>query len=242
MTEVELVAAGLIFVLAAFAQATTGFGFALVAIPLLVLFIEPEQAIVTVTAAGAALTGGAALRHRADVKRKVAFRYIWTGLLGIPFGLVVLLAVNESVLTGLIGVVVLAAVLAMLLRFRASGPQWQFGAGVLGGALLSSTGMNGPPIVIGLDGLRLSSKQFRATTQVIFVVQDIAALLFFALAGLVTGQTLALWVVSLVALPIGWSLGGLVFDRLNPVRFRAGMLAMLTASACVALGSALTNH
>jgi uncharacterized membrane protein YfcA len=234
-----LAASGAVTGLAAFAQATTGFGFALVAIPLLATVTGPEQAIVAVTALSGLLSGGAAWRYQRAVVVAEVVRYTWTGLIGMPFGLLLLLAVPESTLTAVVGAVVLAAVLAMATRCRARSARLQLGVGVTAGALLTSTGMNGPLIVIGLDGQKRDPSRFRATSQAIFFVQDIFALTMFLAAGLVDAAELL--AVGGIALPAGWTLGSRVFLRLNPAQFRAGMLCMLTLSAGVALISGLSH-
>ena len=235
----SLVLVAAIVVLAAFAQAVTGFGFALVAIPLLATVTGPQEAIIAVSLMGFILTGGAAWQYRKDVVRADAVRFIWAGALGMPLGLLVLLVVSEQTLTLLVGVVVLAAVVAMTLKFRVQAIALRTGLGVLGGALLTSTGMNGPPIVIGIDGSNLKPVNFRATIQVVFFVQGVIALAMFATAGLLNGDVLRLVAVGIVALPVGWVIGNRVFSLMGPDQFRIGVLCMLTLSASVALVSAI---
>jgi len=233
-----LLVSGLIICLAAFAQSTTGFGFALVAVPLLATVTEPQRAVVSVTAVSLLLSAWVGWRHRAALDREAVIGYTWTGLLGMPVGLLVLLVVPSSALKFLVGVVVLLAVAGMLLQFRVSGRGWQIAAGLLGGALLTSTGMNGPPIVIGLDARALPPARFRATLQAIFGLQGVVAVGLFAAAGLVDRELGLLVIAYAVTLPIGWRLGALLFDRLSPRQFRIGVLSMLVLSASVALVTA----
>lgn len=229
----------LVVVLAAFSQAVTGFGFALIAVPLLSVVVGPQHAVVSVTAIAALLAGTVAVRHRDAVDVAAARTFVLTGLLGAPLGLAVLLLVDPATLTVLVGIVALAAVVAMLFRVRATGRRTQLGAGVLGGALLTATGMNGPPIVIGLDGRGLRPVAFRATIQVVFCTQGAVAFALFAAGGLVDRTVLGLVATYVVALPIGWTAGAKLFDRMDARHFRGAMLVMLSASAVVALGSAL---
>ena len=239
MPAVEtLLVSGLIVCLAAFVQSTTGFGFALVAVPLLATVSGPQRAVVSVTAVSVLLSAWVGWRHRAALDREAVVGYTWTGLVGMPAGLLVLLVVSSSTLKILVGIVVLLAVGAMLLRFRASGRGWQVAAGLLSGALLTSTGMNGPPIVIGIDARDLTPAQFRATLQAIFGLQGIVAIGLFAASGLLDREVGMLVAAYAVAVPIGWGLGTMVFTRLSPSRFRRGVMAMLVVSALVALVTA----
>ncbi len=217
MPAVEtLLVSGLIIALAAFVQSTTGFGFALIAVPLLATVTDPQRAVVSVTAVSLLLSAWVGWRHRAALDREAVIGYTWTGLLGMPVGLLVLLVVPSSALKILVGVVVLLAVAGMLLRYRVSGRGWQIAAGLLGGALLTSTGMNGPPIVIGLDARALPPARFRATLQAIFALQGVVAVGLFAVSGLVDREVGPLVIADAVALPIGWRLGALLFHRLSP--------------------------
>jgi len=230
-----LLVSGLVICLAAFVQSTTGFGFALVAVPLLATLTDPQTAVVSVTTVSLLLSAWAGWRHRAAIDRAAMVSYTWTGLLGMPLGLLVLLVVASSTLTILVGVVVLLAVTAMFFQVRVTGPRWQVVAGLLGGVLLTSTGMNGPPIVIGLDARSLSPARFRATLQAIFGLQGVVAVGLFAVSGLLDAHVAVLVAAYAVALPLGWGLGSLVFGRLTPGAFRVGVLAMLTLSAIMAL-------
>lgn len=233
-----LLVSGLIIALAAFVQSTTGFGFALVAVPLLATVTDPQRAVVSVTAVNLLLSAWVGWRHRTTLDRDAVIGYTWTGLLGMPVGLLVLLVVPTSALRVLVGVVVLLAVAGMLLRLRVSGRGGQIVAGLIGGALLTSTGMNGPPIVIGMDARALPPARFRSTLQAIFALQGFVAVGLFAATGLLDRGVGLLVLAYAVALPIGWRLGTLVFDRLSPKQFRVGVLAMLVLSASMALVAA----
>ena len=72
---------------AAFAQSVSGFGSALVAIPLLSVLAGPRTAVVTITALSVAMTTLATVRERRHVERRVAATLALTGLLGMPVGL-----------------------------------------------------------------------------------------------------------------------------------------------------------
>jgi uncharacterized membrane protein YfcA len=87
---VAFVVAMLVFMLAAAAQAVTGFGLALVAVPFLTVAMGPVAAVVSTTVVSLALTAWASLRERAHVERRVAGRLVVSALLGMPAGLLLL--------------------------------------------------------------------------------------------------------------------------------------------------------
>jgi uncharacterized membrane protein YfcA len=232
-------AAAAVFLLAASAQAVTGFGFALVAVPLLLLVTDSVTAVVATTAVSLLLTGLIGYRERAHVRRPTAVRFIVAGLIGMPLGLVALARLDERPLTILIAVAVLlcAGLLWSGVRVPAGfGPQW--GAGLLSGALLTSTGMNGPPVVLMLQARAIAPRPFRATLQVIFFGQDIAAVAAFAVLGYLDPAVATIVAAAVVGVPAGWWLGDRLFGLLPPAGFRILVLTTVTATAAVSLATA----
>ena len=227
--------AALIFVVAGIAQAVTGFGLALAAMPLLVLFIDPEQAVMIAVAVGAVITAIAWRRERAHVDVASARRLTGFAMLGLPVGLLALTLLSERLLTGLVAVTVLTLVLAMRLRLSIpSGPTAVRVAGVASGALLTSTAINGPPLVLVLQAAGHPPRTFRATLQAVFCLQDLLALVAFAVLGSYDLVVAAGSLGGVVGVRVGWAIGERIFDRLRPETFQRGVTGLLVVSALVA--------
>lgn len=227
-----------VFVLAALAQAVSGFGSALVAVPLLTLVVDPATALVSATVVSLLLVAGSSWRERDHVEAKVARRLTLAGLLGMPLGLVALRTLDDRSLSTLIALTLLTMVALLALGVRLpSGPRTQLGAGVTSGALLTSTGMNGPPLVLVLHAFE--PRRFRATLQAVFLGQDVVAVVAFAVLGLLSTQTLACVVGGALGLPLGWLVGDRIFHLLAPERFRAVVLAGLVLTGLSALANAV---
>lgn len=227
-------AAAAIFMAAALAQAVTGFGSALVAVPLLTLVADPVTAVVVATSVSLVLSSGAAWRERRHVDVRTARALTVAGVLGMPAGLLVLRLLDESLLTACI-----AATMLVLVVLVASGlhvPERALPvAGLASGALLTSTGMNGPPLVMALVGRE--PLRYRATLQAVFAGQDLVAVAAFVVLGLVDREALLLIVAGAVGLPIGWRVGDLVFHRIPASRLRlvvVGGLVLTGVSMLVA--------
>lgn len=228
--------------LAAFAQAVSGFGSALLAVPLLSVLAGPRAAVVTITMLSVAMTAVATARERQHVEWRVTGTWALTGLLGMPVGLLLLSVLDPRALTLAIAALVLA--FALLLATGASphpGPWARRVAGVASGAMLTSTGMNGPPLVITLQAMRLRADRFRATLQAVFWTQDMAAVVGFLVIGQVSRTVLVAVAAGLPGLPLGWLLGDRVFTRLDAPVFRRLVLGMLVLSALAAAVSALAG-
>jgi uncharacterized protein (TIGR03084 family) len=106
------VALGLALVVAgaALVQSISGFGFALLSVPLMALLIDAKDAVVVAALFGLASSTVLATRVHQGVVWPVARRMLASAALGMPLGLVVLLTVDERVLRLIIAVAVLAFV------------------------------------------------------------------------------------------------------------------------------------
>lgn len=227
-------AAAAIFVVAALAQAVTGFGSALVAVPLLALLADPVTAVVVATGVSLVLSSGAAWRERTHVDVRTARDLTVAGVLGMPAGLLVLALLDESMLTAGIAATMLVLIVLVATGLRVPGRALPV-VGLASGALLTSTGMNGPPLVMALVGQE--PVRYRATLQAVFAGQDLVAVAAFAVLGLVDREALLLTVAGTVGLPLGWRLGDVVFHRIPASRLRhvvVGGLVLTGVSMLVA--------
>jgi uncharacterized protein len=214
------------------AQAITGFGFALVAVPLLALAVSPRDAITTVTATSAVLTASAALRHRDLVDRRLTARCTIAAVAAMPVGLIALILLPQRVLTfGVVAVAVAFLTLSSIGWQPRPGGRQATMAGLISGASLTATGMNGPPLVAMLHAFRLPRRQQRATLQAVFTIQDMVAVAAFAVLGQMPGRV---WLLTLAAVPaaeLGWLGGDRIFRMLDERATRRMVSLLLVATA-----------
>lgn len=238
MTDLLLTAgaAVAIFVAAALAQAVTGFGSALVAVPLLTLLVDPVTAVVVATAVSLVLSSGAAWRERAHVAVGPARTLTVTGVVGMPAGLLALHLLDESLLTAGIAAAMLVMVLLVASGLRVPDRAVPV-AGLASGALLTSTGMNGPPLVMTLAGLE--PLRYRATLQAVFAGQDLIAVAAYAVVGLWSVTAALLVVAGVAGLPLGWRVGDAIFRRIPAHRLRHVVVAGLVVMGLSMLVTAL---
>jgi uncharacterized membrane protein YfcA len=227
-----LTATALAVAAGAFAQSVTGFGFAMVAIPLVSFVLGPVDAVVVVTVVACVLTLGASRRHRSDVQWSVAVRMVLAGVLGMPVGLAALTLLDDRVLAMGIAVVIgVFAVLAFVGFSLERSTPVMLGAGVTSGVFLTATGVNGPPLVAALQAMGFGPRQMRATLQATFAAQDVLAVAGFVVVGQLHGRTWLLAAVGVPGLVVGWLLGEQVFERVDQRVFRVLVLVVLLVSA-----------
>lgn len=237
MSGWELVAVcGAVF-LAAATQQLAGFGYALLAVPLLSVLIGPKDAVALASLSGLAGTAlmVVRLRHRTD--RPVVGRLLLGAFVGMPLGIVLLRRLPAPPLQVAVSVVVLVAValLASGARLRRESARTELGAGFVSGMLNTSIGIGGPPVVLVLQAAEHEQHAFRATTVSYFLVANLVALPLFFASGVVDHST---WVAGLVAIPAALA-GTLAFERVayrvRTEHFRRLVLSLLVVAAVVSL-------
>ena len=176
-----LIATFAIIAVAAAAQAVTGFGFALLAVPLLALVMPVNTAVVVGSIASLAMSVVTATRDRAHVQWRTATFIVAVAVVAMPLGLYLLVALPASALTGLVGASVLVSTFLVWLRPTLPDRRGTLICiGLLVGLLTTATGTNGPPLVAAFQSLGYGKQAFRATIAAVFVGCGIVSIGFFA--------------------------------------------------------------
>jgi uncharacterized membrane protein YfcA len=236
---VSLLAGGLCVVAASFLGGVTGFGYSLVATPLLLLLGFPLPFVVTVNLALAFVTRiPVAYRFRADLYPRRVAGLIAGSIPGLWLGVEVLEAAPESTIKLAAGLIVMAAAL-LLWRAESAPPPRQLPgapvvAGVAGGFLGSSTSLNGVAPVLLLARDRASPRSFMADLALYFVVSNAVGLIVLLAQGALEPEALApaflVWLPgSLLANWAGTSVG----PRLPEAGFRRATLAVVFVAGAV---------
>jgi uncharacterized membrane protein YfcA len=168
-----------------------GFGEALIAVPLLSLVISVEVAVPLATLVSITVAAIAVAQDWRKIHFHSAGWLVLSTLVGIPLGLWLLTGVAESIVKGILAVVIIGFSTYCLISrrpFQLKNDRWAwafgFGAGVLGGAY----GMNGPPLVVYGSLRQWSPEHFRATLQGYFLPASLLGMCGYALADLWTTE------------------------------------------------------
>ncbi|WP_248579858.1 sulfite exporter TauE/SafE family protein [Nocardioides sp. InS609-2] len=215
----------------AFAQGTTGLGFALILAPV-VGFIEPLWLPVIVLVLMIPLNVYVLHRERHALD--------WSGVgwitvgrvFGAVVGLWVLIAVPGDGLNLLIGGSTVLAVLATLLisPFRPGSPAL-ISAGVLTGVTETATGIGGPPLALVYQ--HHPAATLRSTMAACFLVGEILSLALLAGAGRVSLHQLLIAAALMPALLIGAWLSQTTHHRVEGPMLRGIVLAFALVSGVV---------
>jgi uncharacterized membrane protein YfcA len=213
--------AGVVF-LATLVRSAFGFGEALVAVPLLALFIPVPVAVPLATLLSVTVAGVILAWDWRKVHARSAGWLIVPTLFGIPVGLFVLTAVSPPVVKGAMAAVIIAFSGYCLFgkhkpSLRDDRLAWAFGlgAGVLGGAY----GMNGPPLVVYGTLRGWTPEHFRATLQGYFLPASAAGMLGFWATGLWVPDVSRYYLPSLIPALAAIAIGRVVNRRMRADAF-----------------------
>jgi uncharacterized protein len=217
-------------------QAATGFGFALVLSPALFAVLDPAEAVTALLLLGAALSVLVLLEGH-EVRPRLLAPMLLASLPGLALGALLLSALSKEALQVGVGVAVVAAALWQL-RHRAARRLPASVAGVISGALTTSISINGPPLVLWLEGEGIRPAEFRATLAAAFLALDVVgAALIVSTQG---SAAVDLGVVGplLACVLGGYWVGALAFRRLDSERFFPVVLALVV---CTGIASVLAG-
>ncbi len=224
--------------MAAIAQAATGFGFGLIVTPFLLIILDSSAAIQVTIACTTVISAVVIPRIWRAVQIRLLLRLIGGSIVGFPIGMLAFMRADLATLKLAVGVMILiftACVIVSTRQLSASSPGPEIAtrprndliAGMASGALTAALGMPGPPILIYLLHMRMPAEVLRATTLSLFAFSYLVSLL--AHASLV-GITPAVWTMAGVLAPIavvGGFIGHATAHRLSTRAFRVAVLSIL---------------
>jgi uncharacterized protein len=218
-----------VVLLTAYAQTVVGFGFALLTVPVLVLRLDVQDAVALSAILGTASSGlrSHALRLHRDMR--LVRLYMFSSLVGAPFGLLLFLFADLRILKVVIGLSVFVGIVVIMRGPDTSnvGHRLEYVLGFVSGILLTSTSTNGPPLVLGLQSRDVSPDVFRATIATIFFALGLVSVVAFGAVRAITPNVVAYAVVALPTVAVANRVGLASARRIRPESFRILVLSLL---------------
>lgn len=223
-----------IFFIATFTQSVSGFGGALVAMPLLTAGVLPiEIAAPLFAVAATASRPFMILRYRSAFTLSNIWRLVVAAIFAIPLGVHLLGVVDEQIIRAVLAFVVIGYVVLNLALDRLpklEHPLWGYVMGFVGGLLAGAYNIGGPPAVMYATGRKWLADEFRANLQTYSLVNNIVVVLAHARNGNLTTDVLHLFVLIMPTVFLGLILGFALNDRINQDVFRKIVLLLLFIS------------
>ncbi len=241
LTNNELLFCAVVLLVAYFVRGITGFGSALIAVPLmsLVLPVTVVVPVVILLDYFGSLSHG--FHHRKQVQWREIFPLTPFTLSGIIAALYLMKTVEPGVLTIALGVfIIIYAIYALLpLDIPTKSKWWAAPLGFLAGLVGTTFGTGGPFIVIYLTLRKLEKLPFRGTIATIFLLDGGMRLMGYTFSGFYSFELLMWTLLSLPIMALGMWLGGHIHTGLSQQRFVQIVSVVLLGSGTALLMKAL---
>lgn len=219
-------------------QGLTGFGFVLIALPLLGFFIPIKTIIPLVCLLALFISLFLSIQLRQSIKLTHIGALLLATLPGIPLGVYLLKEVPAEYLAislGLLMMVFTAYQLFARPTPRELGRLITSVAGFTSGILAGSIGAGGPPVIIYSTLQPWSKDEAKSTMACFFLISGGLVCVTHAFTGLVTQQVLHHLVISFPALIVGIGIGTKLYKHISDNSFRklAFVLVFLLGSMMV---------
>ena len=251
-------ASGIFIVLAAatfgsaLLYAISGFGFAVLAAPLFLLFLDPARAIQLVIIISTALSIVVLRGLLPTIAPWLLLRLALGSLVGLPLGLVAFRYADPILVRAAAGAMIFGFAVLMTVSRRRSvqpvpGKQWtvfamspslDLAAGAVSGVASALVGQPGPPVLIYLLLVGAAAKTVRATLLAFFALSYGVTLAFHAATIGIPAPT---WLAAGILIPFAF-LGGIagrpIGDRLGAEAFAMVAIGLLAVAGAYTLGAA----
>jgi uncharacterized membrane protein YfcA len=222
----------LIFLAAGFVQGISGFGSALVAMPLLALLVDVKVAVPLCMLNGLLITLFLCLQLKAHIDWKKIAPLTLGCIPGIYVGVTILKRADDSVIRLALGALLIAYALYCLTLSKTTRiirPGWAYLAGFLTGAIGGAFSAGGPPTIIYTTHTGWSKEQIKATLSGFFLLTGICIAAAHAWTGLTTKTVLTYSAISAVPVLCGVALGSVCYGRFDRRTYLRAIYLLLLA-------------
>ncbi len=236
-TLVESVVSSVTLFVGATVLSTVGFGIGMTTIPVLLFILEPRTVIVVVNTVSLALFVLIVYQNRDELPVRSVGPWALAGLAGVPVGVLILKDSDAGLLKIAITTVTIALTLVVAFNVRARIPK-----GLLAGLVvaflvsvsLNALGIGGPVIALYALTQNWTRNAVRGALALYFLFVETAGVVGYGVAGLITTERIALILIALAPVTLGFWLATYLVKRMNDVVFRrATVVAIIGMSGLV---------
>jgi len=230
--------AAAVAVLAGLVRGFSGFGSALIYVPLISAIYGPRLAVPTLLLIDTICSFPFALKAWPDCNWREVRVVMIAGVVGVPLGVAALVYVDALTLRWFIAVLVLIAVVILASGWRYHGKPTtaaSLGVGALAGFGAGAVQIGAPPLLVYWLGGQNSAVTVRANIMVYFLMQGVLTFLFYIYGGLFTAQSLTIALLLGVPFGIAVSLGAGWFHGTSDLFYRRLAYVIIAISGLVSL-------
>lgn len=238
MSVIQLLLVAVTVLFAALMRAFSGFGFALIAVPVFSLFLPPAHSVVLSAILTLAISSVTYRVWWGKFSTTVARPMIAGSVLGTGFGVYFLSNASIDQFRLWIGLSVIVGCLA-LARFKPREKRPSVGlsggTGIVSGLMNGAFAIPGPPVVLFVMATEHDPSKSRAFLMMFFFLSNAISMLMFTAAGIVSATPFYLFIVAFPVMVVGDRLGAWLFLRVGGKAYRPVAVAV-----CVLVGVGIT--
>jgi len=227
----ETIVVGLLTIfIAAIIQGITGFGFALIAVPILSVFLLPKDIIPIVVIYSLIMNIIMYIKKRYHIRFSDLKTLIIFSAIGIPLGVLLLNILDANIIKLVTAIVIILTAFALISGWEWKGKDTQFTTAVVGltsGILNGSTSMSGPPIVLFLINQKFCKEHFRSYLPAFGIITNLITIIFFLIGKNINATQLEYTIIFSPALFCGLFLGMILVNYINEYLFRRLSLILI---------------
>ncbi len=234
----------IIFLLAGFTQGFSGFGAALIAVPLLILIMDVKIAVPLCVLNGLLITSYLTVRLWRHLDWKKISPPLIGALPGIYAGVFFLKNAPEGMIKTMLGVMLIGYGLyrlALRPAPKAIHSAWSYVAGFATGAISAAISAGGPPAIIYTTLSGWEKDEIKATLSGFFLIAGVLIAIGHAASGFTTTKVLYLFAGTAVPVLAGVAAGSACYDRLGKEAYIKFLLVMLVLMGFMMIGSAASS-
>ena len=238
LSEQRLIVAMAVAALAGLVRGFSGFGGAMIYMPLVAALYDPRIAAVTILLADFVSTSPFAIPETRRCNWREVLPISIAMAVGVPFGTWALIALDPIVLRWCISIIVLGLLppLAFGWRYQAQpGLAVTLGVGLFSGVSAGAVQIAGPPVILYWLSRVGSSVAVRANIMVFFMICGVVLVAVYAIEGLFTAQALALSLLLGIFYLGGVGLGSYFFRSASDRLYRRIAYLIIALAALLSL-------
>ncbi|MGA1829527.1 sulfite exporter TauE/SafE family protein [Rhizobium wenxiniae] len=223
---------------AGLARGFSGFGGALIFVPLASAVTSPAIASALLLVIDGVMTLGMVPEGWRKANRREVFTMLAGAVVGVPAGTAVLSLLPSITLRWIISIVVLGLLIFLISGWRYHGrpKTWlTVGVGALAGLFGGAAQMSGPPIVAYWLGGAIERNVVRANLVLYFALGTIISATSYIVTGILTLEVLLIALVAGPGYGIGLTFGSRMFGIASETTFRRICFMLIGAAAIIGL-------
>jgi uncharacterized membrane protein YfcA len=224
--------------LAGLVRGFTGFGSALIYIPLVSAVYSPQIAVVTLLLIDSISSLPVSIRAIPQCNWREVTPVAIAGAVALPFGAALLVYLDPLLLRWLICALVLVALAALAAGWRYHGKPTiaaSLGVGMLAGVGAGAAQIGAPPLLIYWLGGQNSATTVRANIMVYFIMQGALSMIAYLYSALFTTQTIILSVLLGVPFAVLLTVGARWFHGSSDELYRRVAYIIIAVAGLISL-------